>query len=479
MPSLPGFVGGSYERPSHIVAGERTINCFPEPVPQGGKARGALVPVPGTPTFATLTDAPGRGIFAHDGRLWAVFGRTLYEIDSAGTPTSRGTLAIDGSPATFATNGDGGNELMVTSGGSGYILDLATHVLTTPLASGSSQCGQIDGFFISLNNATSTFRISDSLDGSTWSGVQVAQRTSESDPWTAMIVVGGELVLIGNKTGNVWYNAGLPTFPFAERPEGAFQRGIAANASLARFLDSVAWLGIDEHGQLGVYVLDGYTPRKISKPGLEYLIQQFNDDVGVADAVGWTYAREGHEFYVLTFPLAGRTFAYDALTQQWHERLYWDQAAADYTNYRPIFHATCFGHNLVCDSAGNRIYRFSSTVYTDVGGTALRRARRCPHLANEHKKMYYPLVELECERGVGNAVAPGDDPLVALRYSNNGGRTWGASRTRQIGAKGEYDQRVRWEMCGHGRDRVFEVWQSDPVSSMWFDLLVTAQPGVH
>ena len=78
MPSLPGFVGGSYERPSHIVAGERTINCFPEPVPQGGKARGALVPVPGTPTFATLTDAPGRGIFAHDGRPSALVPPTPF-----------------------------------------------------------------------------------------------------------------------------------------------------------------------------------------------------------------------------------------------------------------------------------------------------------------------------------------------------------------------------------------------------------------
>jgi len=294
-----------------------------------------------------------------------------------------------------------------------------------------------------------------------------------------MAVVGGELVLIGNKTGDVWYNAGLPTFPFAERPEGFFQTGIAANDSLRRFMTSVAWVGVDEHGAKGVYLLDGYTPRKISTPGIDYLIRQFNDDVGIDDAIGWVYARDHHEFYIVTFPAAGRTFAYDGLTQKWHERLYWDQAAADYTNYRPCFHATAFGHNLVCDSASNKVYKFSSTVFTDVGGTALRRARRCPHLANEHKKMYYPLVELECERGVGNTVAPGDDPLVALRYSNNGGRTWGASRTRRLGAKGQHDQRVRWPMCGSGRDRVFEVWQSDPVDSKWFDLYVTAHAGAH
>lgn len=116
MPALSGFADGAYEGQSRIVAGEQSINQFPELVPQGNKARSALYPCPGLPTFATVSDTPGRGAFAHDGRFFAVFGRTLYEFDSTGAPTSRGTLAVDGNPATFDTNGDGGNQLFVTSG---------------------------------------------------------------------------------------------------------------------------------------------------------------------------------------------------------------------------------------------------------------------------------------------------------------------------------------------------------------------------
>ena len=479
MPPLPGFVNGSYESQSRTVAGEDTINLFPEAVSQGNKARSALFPAPGVTEFGTVSDSPGRGAFAHDGRCFAVYGRTLYEFDSAGAPTNRGAVASNGNPVTFDTNGDGGNELMITSGDAGYILDLSTNTLTTPLASGATMCGQLDGFFVSLNAATSTMRISESLDGQTWSGTQIAQRTSASDPWIAMIVARGEIYLFGDKTGEVWYNAGLSPFPMAERPEGFFQVGIAAMFSLAKFNGTIAWLGRTEAGNPAVYYMDGYTPVKISTPALEWLIQSYDDAVGVEDAIGWSYAREGHEFYVLTFPTSNRTFVYDATTRKWHRRGYWDSDAAAFVEYRPIFHASCFNKNLVLDSDSFRMYSLSSTVYTDVGGDELRRVRRMPHVSAENKRMYFSNAELECDRGVGATSGQGSDPVVGLRASNDGGQTWGASRMRNVGQIGEYTTRVRWENCGSGRDRVWELWSSDPAATRWHDFYVDATVGGH
>lgn len=479
MPALQGFVNGSYETQSRILAGERCMNLFPELVPQGNKARAALFSAPGLPTFAEVTEAPGRGIFAHKGRLFTVFGRTLYEVAANGTPSALGAVAADDNPVTFDTNGDGGNELFITSGDKGYVFDLGTSVFTTPLASGSTQGGQLDGFFVSLNASTSTFRLSDALDGNTWSGIQIAQRTSASDPWIAMIVARGEIYLFGDKTGEVWYNAGLPTFPFAERPEGFFETGIAASFSLAKFAGTIAWLGRTDRGRPAVYIMDGYTATPISTPAVEWAIQQYQDAVGISDAIGWSYDREGHQFYVLTFPTSKRTWVYDFTTQKWHERGKWSQEAGDYVEYRPVFHAACFGKNLVCDSNGSKIYSMSSTTYTDVGGSELRRMRRMPHTSNENKRIYFPWAELECDRGVGNANDPGSDPLVALRYSNNGGGTWGASRTRNLGKMGKDDTRVRWDCCSAGRDRVWELWQSDPNPSRWFDFYFDAVAGVH
>lgn len=476
---VEGFVNGFYETVSRTVAGEDCINLFPEIIPHGNKARAALFPCPGLTTFATVSDAPGRGAFAHDGRFFAVFGRTLYEFDSVGTPTSRGTVATDANPATFDTNGDGGNDLLVTSGGAGYVLDLVTNVLTTPLASGASMCGQLDGFFVSLNAATSTMRISESLDGATWSGTQIAQRTSASDPWIAMIVARGEVYLFGDKTGDVWYNAGLSPFPLAARPEGFFQVGIASALSLAKFAGTFAWLGRTEAGNPAVYLMDGYTPVRISTPAIEWLIQVYDTAVGIEDAVGWSYDREGHAFYVLTFPTSDRTFVYDATTRLWHRRAYWDAPTAEYLEYRPIFHAHAFNRNLVLDSDSFRVYALSSTVYTDAGGAVLRRARRFPHLSQENKRIYFGDCELECDRGVGQTTGQGVDPVVGLRTSNDGGYTWGPSRMREVGAIGEYATRVRWEQCGSARDRVWELWSSDPAPTRWFDFYWNGSVGLH
>lgn len=479
MPSLAGFAGGAYESQSRIAAGEHLINKFPEVVPQGNKARSVLYDCPGLATFATGNDAPGRGAFAHDGRFFAVLGRTLYESDLAGVLTNRGTVATDANPVTFDTNGDGGAQLFITSGGVGYMLNLTTNALTTPLASGANMGGQLDGFFISLNTATSTMRISELLDGATWTATQTAQRTSASDPWISMIVARGEICLLGNKTGEFWYNAGLSPFPFAERPEGVFQVGIAAAYSIAKFAGTFAWLGRTERGNPAVYEMDGYTPVKISTPAVEALIQQYDDAVGVEDAIGWGYDRNGHLFYVLTFPTSDRTWTYDWTTRKWHQRGYWSTDAADFIEYRPLFHAHCFNRNLVLDSDGFRIYSLSDTTYTDVGGVELRRVRRGPHLAAQNKRLFIHAIELEAERGVGQTSGQGVDPQVGLRLSRDGGFTWGVSRMRSMGAMGAYGTRIRWEHCGSGRDVVPEVWTTDPAPSRWLDLYYEATLGRH
>lgn len=474
MPKLDGFVNGTYVTASAASAGEVCMNLVPEQVNQGGKTKSALVPVHGPTDFAMLAESPGRGIFAHKERCFTVFGRKLYELASDGTPTELGDVVADENPVTFDTNGDGGNELFVTSGDKGYVLDLTTNMLTTPLASGSTQGGQLDGFFVSLNANTSTFRLSDALDGTTWSGIQVAQRTSASDPWQAMVIARGEIFLFGNKTGEVWTNVGAPVFPFAERPEGAFECGIAAKFSATKFAGSIAWLGRTDRGNPSAYMMDGYSPLNISTPGMDWLFQQHEDQYGIDDAIGWGYDRDYHKFYVLHFPRAGTTYAYDATTQKWHQRGFWDKADARYTQYRPVFSASCFGKNLVCDSNGYKVYALSSSVFTDVGGSELRRERRTPHTSSENKRIIFHSAELECDRGVGNVVAPAENPQVGLSVSNNGGVTYGTSRMRGVGRLGEASTRVRWEPCGAARDRMWKVWSSDPAPTRWFDFYFTA-----
>jgi len=59
--------------------------------------------------------------------------------------------------------------------------------------------------------------------------------------------------------------------------------------------------------------------------------------------------------------------------------------------------------------------------------------------------------------------APGVDPQIMLRLSNDGGKTWGPEMWRGIGKTGEYFKRVRWNRLGSVRRRVFEVSYTAPV----------------
>lgn len=473
---IEGFIDGSYETASRIQAGEQCINLFVENIPQGGKTGKSLLSVPGVVEFATMPDAPGRGIFFENDRLWAVYGGKLCEIEADGTVFERGPVALDGNPVSFATNGEGGNQLLASSGDNAYSLDLVTDALTLE-ESDVTFVGQVDGFGVALDGTTSTLKISEALDFTTWDPLQITQRSSAADGWKAMIVSGAEIVLIGSKTGDVYFNAGSSPFPFQQRTEAFFETGIAAPFSLARFMGTVAWLGQDSLGSGQVYLLSGYTPEVISTPALEWTIQQYKDSDGIEDAIGWSYKREGHEFYVLTFPAVGKSWVYDGTTRKWHERGLWSSEANMFIAYRPQFHASGFGKNLVCDAQSNKIYAFSSTTYTDVGSRALKRQRRSPHTSDENRRLTFPYFELEADRGVG--IAPADldnpddtvgyDPQVTLRYSDNGGHTWGPERGRSLGKQGEYDTRIRWDMCGAGRDRVWEVAVTDPVPVRIFD----------
>jgi hypothetical protein len=64
--------------------------------------------------------------------------------------------------------------------------------------------------------------------------------------------------------------------------------------------------------------------------------------------------------------------------------------------------------------------------------------------------------------------APGYDPDVMLRWSDDGGHTWSNEHWSQMGKIGEYYRRVFWRRLGMTlklRDRVYEVSGSAPVKT--------------
>jgi len=468
VPAFPPFIGGSYQSQSPIADQERSINWYPEIMEvEGATSRASLYPTPGVETFATVADVGGRAMLGVTDigveRCFGVLGSTLYEFyDDGSDPVSRGTVAIDANPATISTSGDGGRELLVTSGDVGYAYNLSTNALSTVVSSGATKGGTVFGYGVVFNIADSSIRISDQFDMTTWDATQTAQRTIGSDPWRTMhITPYGYICLPGTKSGEFWYNAGASPFPFQPEPSALYAWGIAAPFSIAQVGRSVMWLGQSPEGGYQVVSAQGFSPQRVSTHALEFQLSGYER---VSDAIGQSYTEDGHTFYVLTVPSANITHVFDQTTAGiWHERGTWNSAAAEWNVWKPVFHAYAFGKHLMADRETGTIHRLSNTIATDVNGNGIRRVRRFPALVADREWLLHTRLRLLYEQGIGLTSGQGSDPMFMLRYSNDGGRTWGNERQIAAGKLGEYAWRADVRRLGRSRNRVYELSVSDPI----------------
>lgn len=483
MPTpFPAFVGGSYQSQSPIADQEDLINRYIEVMESpGASAKTALYPIPGVQPFATSIATGCRGQFTDDtsGRTFAVQGASLVEVSVSGIVTVRGAVAVDGNPATFSTNGTAG-QLLITSGSNAYSYDLATDTLTLQVAGEATMGAVLYGYGLIFDKTTGAVRLSDLFDLTVWDPTQFFERTIGADPWQAMHVTPyGYIVLPGTQTGETWYNAGTFPIPFAPDPSGQFARGIAATFSIQQMGDTAVWLSRGVDGDFTVVQQSGFTPQRISTHPVELAIGGYNDSTRIDDAIGQIYGDQGHLFYLLTFPTANVTWAFDATVSgkanPWAKRGTWISEENRYVFWRPVFHTFAFGQHLMGDPNSNVIYRLESTYASDVDGRPIRWLRRAPAVMANMDRLIVDELQLLMEVGVGTATGQGQAPVITLRVSRDGGRTWGNERSVSVGRQGEYWARVRFLQLGMGRNFVFELAGSDPVPYRISEAYLTAR----
>jgi hypothetical protein len=475
---FPTFVGPTYISQSPIADQEECVNFYVERLESpGATTPTVLYPTPGVTALGTVTTRGGRGAYAITGRPFVVFGNGLYELDlGSGTffDTFLGMVAVDEHPATLTSNGVEGHQLFVTSGTVGSLFDLTSGVFTASVVTGVSMGGMIDGFFLALDHETGTLKISDSAQdtgGLTWDVTQIANRSAAPDPWISMVVNDRQIVLWGDQTGEIWYDAGSTPFPFALVAGSNFSMGTAAMFSGAVCDGTVYWLGQSAEGSRGVYRLQGYNAIKISTKAIDTALTAY---ARVDDAEGWSYEEDGHNFYVLNFPAANASWVYDATENLWHKRGRWNNALNRFDVLAMQSHCYAFNRHIVVDRESGQYGEMAATIGTEIDGGMIRRVRRSPALVNKLSRVGIGLFELFLESGLGVQSGQGSEPLVMLRVSHDGGRNWSSERTRSAGRAGHYDHPVRWLKCGAGRTTVFEVSVTDAIP--W--RLLTAYLGV-
>ena len=274
-----------------------------------------------------------------------------------------------------------------------------------------------------------------------------------------MIADHRELWLFGESTTEVWFDSGDVDFPFS-RIDGAFMEvGCSAAASVAKIDNSIYWLGNDERGNGTVWRANGYTPSRLSTHAIEHQLSTYSR---IDDAKAFAYQQAGHSFYVLTFPTANRTWAYDVATGLWHERAWHDSAGIQHRHRANCF-ASFAGRLLVGDWENGNIYALDLDTYTD-NGDAIHRIRVSPHISHpDYRWLFFASLQVDLESGVGLVEGQGSDPQAMLQWSDDGAHTWSNERWASIGAMGHYKCRTAWNRLGKSRDRVFRLSITDPV----------------
>jgi hypothetical protein len=453
-----GIAGPSYEQRSLPFDAQRSINFFPV-FDQQGKEVVSLYSVPGKTLFGTAGAGPGRGFFtSSSGRVFAVSGTGIYEVDSAGTTTLLGSLLQSTGIVTIAEND---TQLAVCDGQSIYILTYATNAwakVTDPDLPSVGTITYSDGYFIVNENNSGRFYVSALRDGTNWTALNFATAENSPDNLKCVTAAVGQLWLFGNRTTEIWTNTGDSAFPFRRISGAVMEAGISSPFTTIEIDNGIMFVGQDEFGSGIVYKTSGYTPMRVSTTAIEKRIQEATD---IGNMRAWAYQEEGAVFYVLTGGGLETSLVYDLTTQLWHERARLNDDGELEQDIAEC-HTFAFGKHLVLDRLNGNIYEMSLDYYDDAG-SPLVRERVYTHLSDEGKRIRYNTLEIGFETGVGLQSGQGSDPLVSLQLSKDGARTYTDWVTKPIGKVGQYGQKVEFRRLGVAEQLTIKIRITDPV----------------
>lgn len=452
------LVGGTNEEWARPFDSQRTINLYPV-IDQQGREVSALYGTPGLLVFADVEVGQVRGLYyAANNRAFAVIGSNFYEITSGGTYTLRGGMANSTGAVTIADNGF---ELAVCDGINLFMFNYDTNafakVTDSDLPEVSTVCF-IDGYFVVSKRNSQAFYISGQYSGTNWVPLDFASAESRPDKLVAVFAALGQLWLFGQTSTELYTNTGSSAFPFEKVQGATISYGALSPYSIVKISETVIWLGRGEDGQGVVYQTTALNPTPISTTPIELAIKKANLPEEIK---AYSYEEDNHSFYVLTGGGLETTLVYDLKTQIWHERSFFNSYGV-HEPHLACCHMFAFGKHIVGDRRLGKLYVMSSDYYSD-DGEEICSERIYTHLSDEGKQIRFNKLEILLEQGVGLQSGQGSDPMIMMRISRDGGRTWGDEMSASMGKIGEYRKKVEFRRLGVSDVMTFRIRITDPV----------------
>lgn len=446
------IVGQSYHLQDWAIDCQRTLNLYPQVIESGNtQSVSALLPTEGLVKRFEFTGAI-RGLYTLPDRFLVVAGTALYVVKNG---VSQQIGAISGTElVTFA---DDSVQVMIV-GDDAYRYKIADDSLAKLLINddtgffGASSVTFLDSRFVWSVPNSGKIQWSNLLSTTT-TALNYATAEAQSDNLVRVIASNGQLWLIGVKTTEIWNSTGSQDLPY-QRTSGAYiPVGCAAKDSVSAFGSNLIWLSQTEHGNAQIVMTQGYQVSRISNHAIENELASYAQ---IDDAYAFSYQREGHSFYVISFPTAQKTWVYDAATQMWHERSFYNTETFSHEHHRANSHCFFDGEHLVGDRANGLVYRLCPNCQTD-NGSLIMRERVTPCLNPQGQRLVFDEVEIIAQVGQDDNATP----MIMLDWSDDKGRTWSNDRQEDLGGIGEYKKRLIFRRLGQSFNRVFRVRMTD------------------
>jgi hypothetical protein len=404
--------------------------------------------------------------------------------------------------------------------------------INDPDFAGAKTVAYLDGYFVFNQPNSQIIWVSQLLNGSSVDPLDFASAEGSPDGVVGLIADHRELWVFGTDSVEVWYNSGAADFPLQRIQGAFNEIGCVSAYTIAKMDNGLFWLGTDARGQGIVYRANGYTGVRISTHAIEYAIAQYGNisdaiaytyqQEGHAFYVltfpsgnaTWVYdvaTQAWHEragfdsgefmrhrsncqcnfggniivgdfqngnIYTLDLDVYADNGGIQKWLRSWralptgtnnlkrtaHHSLQIDMESGVGLNLYPAYDS----ENIDTESGLDLIAEYVQTFLATQSGDTL---------TTEAGDGFEPLGQYELSDEdisgynlVTNSylAAPGYDPEIMLRWSDDGGHTWSNYHTATVGKIGEYYKRVFYRRLGMTlklRDRVYELSMTDPVKT--------------
>lgn len=425
------------------------VNAYLESRGVTGKAPFIAKVIPGLTEFGTLgsdADDGVRAMLDFDTLLLTVCGRLLYTLTAAGgAATLVGGIPADGIVTMAANRASPNRQVAIVVDGNYWIYEAGVLTvgadidLPSPIA-----VIEKGGFFIFLiADGRIFFTEANDIDVGS---LNLIEANANADGLMMGAVRGPDAVFAGPKSLEFWQLNGsidpdqAPLSRAHSIDMGLYAAGGMQKVTVqigGKLSDSIIWPATDHEGQYaGVYVLDGYTPQKISTAEVDRLVLGEANPALIRSAA-WT--ERGHAFYALHGTDWTRVYDATADIGEWHKRV-----SHGRTGWRCGPHAYFAGMTLFGDPTTNKLYRSSVDVLDELGDPIQWRIIPPPiHMWPRSFKI--PALYADVLTGTGRNSDDEEiaNPILFVDYTRDGGRSWAAQRQVRLGGDGEVWRRVK------------------------------------